>query len=1597
MANLFFIQLRALIWKNWIVLSKHSFLNILRCFILPVAYGVFLAVAQIFLNKPNNLGIGEPVSVFSLQEQFDGRSTLIWADGTDGTSVPSPSDIMSRITASFTHAQLKAVKKVGSPADIPFACPQNFNFLSECFAAVAFNDIPANTSTGKPVNYTIRADAGLTFIDVIRHASDFEKRILPLQWAIDQAIIDLKTGVKLPTPLEWPYTTETNEEQSERIRLSYVRGIRELLVIALFVCFVGIAYQLPGAVAGERANGITAHMRAMGLLDRARILSWHISISLTYLPAWIIVGVTWRFRIFALTNTGLIIVVHILVGLVLCSWSFFIAAPFGKSPQLAAVVTTFLSIMFVIIALVMKHASNGTAFIFSIIFPPGFYVFALRAIAGYENHLQPTNVTKGDPDNHLVLLVTIVAAVIDVFLWPYLAVLLERWLYEVPDPAARSWIFWKKREKNEKSTIPDNVAISVRNLKKSFRTSIFSRKSVVTAISDLSFDIPKTGIFVLLGSNGAGKSTSLSIMGGLLGRTSGTMVFEGGVARPPRGTMGIVPQKNVLFPELTCSQTLHVWKAVKWSKSSASEEDVEQLLRDCDLEAKIHSNAATLSGGQKRKLQLAIGLVGGSKIVLVDECTSGVDPLSRRALWRTLTSFRDDCAIVFTTHFLDEADLLADHIAILAAPGKLVASGSPVALKRDLGEGYSVHVSFPASLGGEKAGNTPDDELTQKICAVAPQAYATVTSPHQICFHLKTRDAIVVGEVLQLLDREKGTYSIASYDVLGTSIEDIFLDLMSKNDGSVDAEASTDTSRISEKPEPGLVQLANGRKTSPLKQALTIFYKRRLIARRSWLTPVLTILVAVAGATIPLVFIRGKQQNCTRKFANSTNIPLYLPNSPIVPFTFGPSSRVLTSPPGITSVLGHSVDFFRITNVTDNAAFVNTIQQNYRNLSLGGISLDLTTRSSLIAWEATPPGITGPSMLNLATNIHFNNALTASGDPPTIIRASYDTFPPVGAGTLVSLKWMGFFGAVMAVFPAFFALYVSRERRSSVQAMQMSNGLADPVGLWLGHLMFDTIISTILATIIIIVFATASNQFQGLGFLWFVMVLYGITGALFAYCVSLLVASPLAAFATVAGYQVIMFVLYLSGYLLTLTYGKTSAAPRMITIIHFTLSLASPIASVIRAALVAVNLFSLLCDGTTPVTSASMGQITRFGGPILYLFVYSLVLLAILVCVDSGALLPRRARAAKKRRSRHVDSDQSTPQDIVQEAKAASDSQDLLRILDVSKSYDGNRVVDGVSLGVSQNTIFALLGPNGAGKTTTFNMIRGDVVPDTGDVFIAGTSVIHHPRTARLSLGVCPQFTAIDSQLTVREHLLVYGRLKGLTPGPELEDNVESILRETSLVAYADRLASKLSGGNQRKLSLAIALMGNPAVVLIDEFSTGIDAKMKRDMWQTLRNVAAGKAVVITTHSMEEASALSNRVGIIAERLLAVGTTESLSARYATYEVHFSCRTRDEVAKAQALMAKIPRSRMADDVATRFEVPVEVEGMSLAQLFTLLSSQGDFSDYTVEKASLESVFLKTLLETPLVFLAIQVDYSCISIDEGAPGGTTQDLFDDHAR
>ncbi|OSD01185.1 P-loop containing nucleoside triphosphate hydrolase protein [Trametes coccinea BRFM310] len=1598
---LFFRQLFALCVKNWIILAKHPVLTIVRCLISPIGCAVVLAYAQFFLSRPGDDGIGTITPVAALKDTFDGTLKLPWSDDTSGIGVPTtPRDIMSRVTQGFSSKQLSAVMQVDSD-QIGNLCQQNFNGVSDCFASVLFDAAPAAGSNAT-FNYTIRADSHLAFVDVKSHASDYEVRILPLQWAIESAFIELETGVSPPTPLEWPFTQSTTDAELQGIRISYLGLIENYLVIAFFAAFIGTGYHLAGAAMEERASGLTSQMKATGLFDSARVISWHLSISLAYLPGWIVIAVLWHVKVFTGTSAGILIGLHLLLGLSLTSWSMFLMAPFGKSPQLAAIVSMVLSFLFVVIGFSMTEVSMAVAVILSLLFPPYFYPMAIRCICNFETQFQTTSATEAAPISHLILWPLFLVAAVNVFLWPWLGAVWERYLYDAQNPSD-GLRFWARRSKNSSGhSMTEGVAISMRNVGKEFRPSIFSKKKdVVTAISDLSLDIPKNGIYVLLGPNGqvslsavAGKSTVMSILAGLTGRTRGTVVFEGGSEQPPRGSIGIVPQKNVLLPDLSCYQTLHLWRMIKPPVDDlTAEEDIVQTLRDCDLGDKLNYNAESLSGGQKRKLQLAIGLVGGSKILLVDECTSGVDPLSRRAIWKTLTAVKHDRTIVFTTHFLDEADLLADEIAVLAAPGKLVAYGNPVSLKSNLGEGYTLKVTY--------SGSQETSRLLEVIRPLAARAHASTSgTTNQALYHLKTSDSAIVSKILNAVDRNRDRLGIESYSVSAASIEDIFLDLIqeAEHDGAdarkLDVPSSPELPELPRVPSvPPRLELTRGSQRSMLGQALTIFHKRVVIARRNYfVTPLLAMAVLIVASCLPLAFVPPNGQACVVSINDDDLTDLFLPTVLGFQAEFGddnfPGTGVLDAPPGIIDTLGNStVGILRasglIHDLPDNATFVDTIMQTFRTQFTGGISMDLNSGNSLFAWQADSHS-PGMILLNTVSNILYNKALndTGRGDGTSrLIIPSFGTFPEISEGNLKPLKWAAVFTAAMAVFPAFFTLYVAQERRSSVQAMQFSNGLSNPAGLWLGHLMFDSLFSIVSASILVGVFAAKSTLFHGLGYLWLVMVLYGFTGTLFAYCFSLFITSPLTAFAAVAAYQVVIFALYIMAYVLSFTYAEVAFINRDLTMIHFTVSIISPVCNVLRAALIAINLFSLLCKGSE-VTS-SLGDLTHFGGPILYLIINGLLLFLLLVWVDSGsswrhALSTRIASVGRRRRGADPSAVSLAPlrPDVVREAEEVAHAEGAaLRVLNVSKTFGRNKVVDSVSFGVQRDTIFALIGPNGAGKTTTFNIIRGDTHPDHGDVLINGRSITRHTQSARESLGVCPQFTAIDAQLSVREHLRFYARLKGVRRGAETARDVEAVMRATGLDGYADRLASALSGGNQRKLALAIALIGDPSVILIDEFSTGIDAKMKREMWATLKNVSVGKAIVITTHSMEEASTLADKVGILAKRMLAVGPLDALVDRYATYLVHFPCRSRADVRRAEEIMARIPGARMADDVATRFEVPVVPPGagekkegrgrrMSLAELFGVLAEAGA-GEYAVEEASLESVFMKVIKENEM--------------------------------
>lgn len=244
--------------------------------------------------------------------------------------------------------------------------------------------------------------------------------------------------------------------------------------------------------------------------------------------------------------------------------------------------------------------------------------------------------------------------------------------------------------------------------------------------------------------------------------------------------------------------------------------------------------------------------------------------------------------------------------------------------------------------------------------------------------------------------------------------------------------------------------------------------------------------------------------------------------------------------------------------------------------------------------------------------------------------------------------------------------------------------------------------------------------------------------------------------------------------------------------------------------------------------------------------------------------------------------------DIASEITLTQASKTGLRVLHLSKSFNKTtRAVDDLSFKVSPSEIFALLGPNGAGKSTAISLIRGDIPPSRpshqSSILVDSASVLTQRATARATLGVCPQFDASDT-LTVTESLHFYARVRGVANPAH---NIEEVIAAFGLEPYRHRLAQKLSGGTKRKLSIAIAMIGNPSVLLLDEPSSGLDAGAKRVMWNALSAVSPGRAIVLTTHSMEEADALAHRAGIMSSRMLTVGTVDGLRRRWGdVYHVH---------------------------------------------------------------------------------------------------------------
>ena len=223
-----------------------------------------------------------------------------------------------------------------------------------------------------------------------------------------------------------------------------------------------------------------------------------------------------------------------------------------------------------------------------------------------------------------------------------------------------------------------------------------------------------------------------------------------------------------------------------------------------------------------------------------------------------------------------------------------------------------------------------------------------------------------------------------------------------------------------------------------------------------------------------------------------------------------------------------------------------------------------------------------------------------------------------------------------------------------------------------------------------------------------------------------------------------------------------------------------------------------------------------------------------------------------------------------------------IKTVELVKHYKNLTAVNKLNLEIRQGELFSLLGVNGAGKTTTIKMLTCLTKPSDGDAFVGGFSITTQSEQVKQLIGVSPQETAVAPNLTVKENLELICGIYGFSK-EKAKKRIEELCGQFSLDSVLKRKAGKLSGGWQRRVSIAMALISEPKILFLDEPTLGLDVIARHELWDVIRSLKGKATVILTTHYMEEAEALSDRIGIMKDgKLLAVGTAEELKQKAGT-------------------------------------------------------------------------------------------------------------------
>ena len=1588
------------------------------------------------------------------------------------------------------------------------------------------------------------------------------------------------TNSTVASPLLWSIPFPVYAVQSN----SFYTSSGPLLGLVICLSMIYPLGMLIKSLVEEKETGARELLRISGLRQLALGSAW----SVVYVALFVIVAIlstiVLGYAVFPHTGTGVLFGLLWLFMLSCVPLAFVISTGFSRA-RLAAIFGPFALFVLVLPRYIFFRADAGQAINAkraACLLSPTAFTFAADRLASYEagnSGVTASNLLEGP----LSVGECMAWLVVDTFLYSLLALALDAALPALRRSGSLPTIVlpWQRGRSTLSATPsarggdgdvePDEAenpgCASVARL--SALRKVFPNG--VCAVHSLDLQLHDGRITALLGHNGAGKTTTISMLTGALAPSDGTVTICGRSVESAAasGLIGLCPQHNVLYSSLTVLEHMRLFAVLRGVPHARIMSAALDLIEEVGLQDKVRTRADSLSGGMKRRLQLACALVGGARLILADEPTSGQDPINRRATWDLLRRVRSTTSVLLTTHYLDEADLLADRVVIMS-DGRLRAAGSPLFLKRRLGQGFTLSATTAGSPAGVEA----------VVRQYAPDAVKVRSAGGELAFQLPSVEATATAAftpLLTALEAQRETLALGGISISNATLEEVFLRLAREAPATEDVAAFASSALNGDGTElqdvmprrgrgngvsanngmPSCLPLSPSRhrgaalledkaaemddfaprlsSASPLHVAVAVgsngngsahhqhhatapagdhlhgasfqklpsvrdvaliqrtfrraftemLRKRVLMAKRDFKATLFQIGLPVLVVALVMLILTLN--------INPTGPPLTLAATTLAAYSGVNATPVWypaqATPPSGFPTTTLSTAIAPVLVPASSGASLNSTLLSQQLLIAGNDSrivppysygaylpgdIGLPRFASALCLAATTPRHAGAMAVQLLTTpsssasdvklattlgssfvlnsdelarpalavLHNTSsphalpmwmaelraaALRATGGPELVV----STYPlPLTADEQTTLATFlrllaSFFVLIPYSYaPATAAATVVREKASGAKLQQLASG-ASSTSYWLSHFVFEMANLTVVIAACMVLFAgfnvdilvgTSDKAFGTFLLLW----VYSLAAVALSFFLSLPFDSHAAAIVAIASFNFVTgFCLVAASFIMSVTPSTVDLNKQLVLFFRIfpSYNLGE---GLVNLALASLDLGGLTQGGaagggssggnSTSVYTAAAGAAPQnsfgnvalvaarnafewdvLGRPLLLLCAECCLLCSLVLTLHRGRTVDalRTAATTTMHRLRPSSLVETSPppgpisgdeeDDTVAAERAriqTGHSPDVLQLRGLRKVYGPTQkaAVHDMWLGVSIGERFALLGVNGAGKTTTLAMLCCDVSPSEGDATVNGASVRAAPQDVQRLIGYCPQKDPIFELLTVREHLLLYARLKGL-PESSVHGAAESTWRRVGLGPFADRPAGTLSGGNKRKLSLAIAIVGHPVACILDEPSSGMDVQARRALWDVIQSSTSDMAVILTTHALDEAEALCGRIGIMATGCLkCVGTPLALKMKFG--DGHVVDMKAEKAATAPSssgddpgvkdadimlahVLALLPEARIVERHGGKVRLGVDAP---LSRIFAALD-KAPCEDWAVSQASMESVFCKVAAET----------------------------------